>query len=41
MSYEGRTASEWTRHHFGLLNKKLEPVMTINCDDIRPFDAGQ
>ena len=33
--YEGRTTSEWTRWRFGLMDKKLEPVMTINCEEVR------
>jgi hypothetical protein len=34
LGYEGRTASEWTRWAFGLVDKTLEPVRTINCDDV-------
>ncbi|MHB8974029.1 MAG: right-handed parallel beta-helix repeat-containing protein [Pirellulaceae bacterium] len=40
-SYEGRTASEWTRYRFKLLDKTLEPVMTIHCEDVRPVDSQQ
>ena len=39
LSYEGRTASEWTRYRFGLLDKKLEPVMMLNCDSVRRLDT--
>ena len=34
-SFEGKAASEWTRYRFGLLDKTLEPVMTLNCADVR------
>ena len=36
LGYEGKTASDWTRWAFGLLDKTLEPVMTINCEDVDP-----
>jgi hypothetical protein len=41
LSYAGKTASEWTRYRFGLLNKELEPVMTINCDRVRRLGTDQ
>jgi hypothetical protein len=34
LGYEGRTASEWTRWAFGLVDMTIEPVRTINCDDV-------
>jgi len=40
LSYEGKAASEWTRQRFGLLDKKLEPVMTINCERVRRLDLS-
>jgi hypothetical protein len=41
LSHEGKTASEWTRYRFGLVNNKLEPVMTLNCQRVRRLDADQ
>jgi hypothetical protein len=34
-SYEGLTASEWTRYRFGLLGAELQPAMTRNCEDVQ------
>lgn len=31
---EGKVASDWTRWRFGLWDRTLEPVMTINCEDV-------
>ena len=41
LSYEDKTAPEWTRYRFGLLDKKLEPVMMLNCEGVRQLDADQ
>ena len=35
LAFEGRTVSEWTRWAFGLADRRLEPVMTLNCTGIR------
>jgi hypothetical protein len=40
-SYDNKTAPEWTRYRFGLMDKQLKPVMTIRCDDVRGLDAGR
>jgi hypothetical protein len=40
-SYEGQTAPAWTRDRFGLRDKNLEPVMTLNCESVRRLDADQ
>ncbi|MEI6501407.1 MAG: right-handed parallel beta-helix repeat-containing protein, partial [Armatimonadota bacterium] len=39
LAYEGKTTSEWTRWRFGLMDKKLEPVMTINCTDVQWWEV--
>lgn len=40
-SYDNKTAPEWTRYRFGLIDKPLKPVMTIHCDGVREIDAGR
>lgn len=40
VAYEGKTTPEWTRWRFGLMDKTLEPVMTLNCADVRRLEVG-
>ena len=39
-SFDSKTAPEWTRYRFGLIDKQLKPVMTIRCDNVRGLEAG-